>query len=349
PVRDRMLLPTADGGRCVTDALREAQIICNHTRRLRGEEAHPYPRFNFAIPGSLQGFACEEFGTLSNEAGTLAITTVESAFATTPTFISPEQASLGGYELVASPAIYPGQTLRAQFRTPPTTFRLVVGIWSENDQIDYHFGPSNATEWQVPNDYGFPIAEVGVDVHCSCELASLSWHGEPTVKFISGMSQAWRKQWVNGVDEWAPWGSNFRLIQNEGTGLLITGTREWKDITVKSSITPNLAERFGIACRVQGMRRFYALLLCRDSFVRLVKALDGETVLAEQPYDRDLNMEYDFEMSACGSKIECSLDGQHLFTVEDIDRPLIGGGIAYVITEGRIDSDEISVAPAGPK
>ena len=32
----------------------------------------------------------------------------------------------------------------------------------------------------------------------------------------------------------------------------------------------------GIGIRAQGMRRYYALLLCNDNKVRLIKALDGE-------------------------------------------------------------------------
>jgi len=34
------------------------------------------------------------------------------------------------------------------------------------------------------------------------------------------------------------------------------------------------------------------------------------------------------------------------FKVEDLDRPLSGGGIALVCEEGRIGTDEVSVEPA---
>jgi ADP-ribosylglycohydrolase len=341
PVRDRMFLPTSDGGRCITDALRESQIICNYARRLRGEEPKPYPRFNFAQAGSTQGFKGAGPSSPALPPTALGPEAQLTEF-TTATFMSPEEAKMPGYQLMASPTLYSGQTIKAAFKEQPERFWLCAKVW-ESEEVTTHLGPENSLNWTLPDFDGYPIIEVGIRYEGEATLASLDWSGEPDLRFRALPGDAWRKQWVNGVDEWAPWGSAFRLIQNEGTGLLITGAREWKDVHVAASITPNLAERFGIACRVQGMRRYYALLLCNDGFARLIKALDGETVLAEKPFDLMLGMDYDLEISAQGSTISCIVDGDPLFTAEDSHHPLTGGGIAYVLTEGRIDSEGISV------
>jgi hypothetical protein len=90
----------------------------------------------------------------------------------------------------------------------------------------------------------------------------------------------WRWAWVDGMDQYnARWPEAFRLVQNQGRGLLMQGTREWTDYQVSAAITPHLVKTAGIAARVQGMRRFYALLLCEGNKVRLIKALDGDTLL----------------------------------------------------------------------
>jgi len=49
-------------------------------------------------------------------------------------------------------------------------------------------------------------------------------------------------------------------------------------------VTPILMARGGIGIRAQGMRRYYALLLCDDNKVRLVKALDGDQIMAEADF-----------------------------------------------------------------
>ncbi len=59
PVADRMYLPTADGGRAITDAVTETYNVVNIGRALAGEEPvtpKGGARFHFELPGSVQGF-----------------------------------------------------------------------------------------------------------------------------------------------------------------------------------------------------------------------------------------------------------------------------------------------------
>ena len=97
--------------------------------------------------------------------------------------------------------------------------------------------------------------------------------------------------------------------------------------------------------RVQGMRRYYALLLCDDGKARLVKALDGDTVLAEADYAWSFGATKQFTLRAEGNRLQAGIDGKPLFDVVDNDRPLTGGGVAFVVEEGRIMSDAMTVSP----
>ena len=62
PVADRMYLPTADGGRAITDAVTETYKIVNVGRALAGQDPiapKNGARFHFELPGSVQGFQPE--------------------------------------------------------------------------------------------------------------------------------------------------------------------------------------------------------------------------------------------------------------------------------------------------
>ncbi len=57
------------------------------------------------------------------------------------------------------------------------------------------------------------------------------------VNMPAGDRRSRARAWANAIDQYdARWPEAFRLVQNEGTGLLITGTRDWIDYTVSSTI-----------------------------------------------------------------------------------------------------------------
>ena len=91
------------------------------------------------------------------------------------------------------------------------------------------------------------------------------------------------------------------------------------------------------------MRRYYALLPCTDGKARLVKALDGDTVLAEKDFAWEFGGTYEFSLQVAGRHLEASINGQVLFSVDDTHRPLTGGGVALVCEEGCISSDAVTV------
>ena len=378
PVADRLYLPTADGGRAVTDAVIETYHIANSGRALAGEPPltpKGGARFHFSLPGSVQGFVAEDPGLLTVENIQNAhgdrglglhyqgVTAIRPARAATATFITPEAAKMGGYGLLASPTLYSGQTVRAAVTAGKEKIHcgLFLRCYGEDDQPVLAYGPQGALApgqdqqfaWRIPDLAGGPVFEIGLELTSDRRtrgtviLDYLTWDGEPEATFTrpAHKGNLWRQAWVHGVDHFESWGEPFRLIQDSGTGLLLTGTREWRNYTVSTVLTPHMVKSCGLAARVQGMRRYYALLLGSDGQVRLVKALDGNTTLAEAACVLEFDHPYDLSLTVTGNRIRASLDGKILFEVTDAD--LLSGGIALVCEEGRMAAESVRVKPAG--
>ena len=204
PVADRMYLPTADGGRCITDAAREAYEIVNIGRALQGQRpVHPNHgmRFHFALPGSLHGFRetdapdSRDMVRLENvltggdiDTGAAAdermlaiayrgVAPGRAARISTPTFTPPDTLKAGGYGMVASPTLYAGQTLRARLvadaaNTQPAPAALFVEVYTGDDATErisspsrpFAPGESSHFHWEIPATGGRPIVSVGVEV-----------------------------------------------------------------------------------------------------------------------------------------------------------------------------------------
>ncbi len=366
PVADRLLLPTADGGRCVTDCVREAQAIVRIAEELRtsprpsgGEEpgvrGESHPRFSFPFPGSVQGFTSQD-AEVTHANGRLRIAAPGPATATTPTFLSPEHLKPGGYGLAASPTIYPGQTVHAKVAAvgAPLRVSIILRVYGSDDvlynrpgpTILLNPGPVRDLEWSIPTLDGRPIAAVGFRLEGAgtLDVISLGWFGEPETPLgpTEGGS-AWRHAWVNALSELYPAGGGLRAIQNEGTGLALHGTQEWGDVAFSARIVPTLAASFGIAVRAQGLRRYVAALVEGDA-LRLVKVSGGQrTVLAETTIEWPGGEAQELKIAAKGTKFYARC-GEVALQAED--KELIHGAIALVLTEGRLEFSSPQVRPS---
>jgi hypothetical protein len=281
-----------------------------------------------------------------------------------------------GYALYASPTLYPGQTVQARLETGaederPVRANLYVRVYRGlEDHLEILRSPAaelapgvqHTFTWTLPATGGAPIAQVGLEIWSeqrasgTLYLDFLTWDGAPDVVLrrpedsiqpsrFAGNSM-WRRAWVNGVDQYeVRWPQPYRLVQNEGRGLLMQGTRAWTNYEASATVTLHLVKAAGIAVRVQGMRRYYALLLCDDGKARLIKALDGDTVLAEQAYPWTYGAAHEFQLRATDNRLQASIDGEMIFDVEDSGFPLSGGGVAFVVEEGHVLSDAMTVRP----
>jgi ADP-ribosylglycohydrolase len=396
PVADRLYLSTADGGRCITDAVRETYEICRMAHKLGQAPALAAPkngaRFHFTLPGSVQGFQVEptrgtnatlvlrslgegglvlrsfsEGGT-DNRCLTLNFKFLpgdEPVRISTPTFIPPDSKDASHYTLMACPTLYPSNTVRGRLIAGPENSALVrvtpfVTYYGANDELYYHHGPAltlgpNAAQdfqWQIEDLLGAPIAQFGLEVSSNNAAAGrlhidyIDWLGTPTTVFRrpDSIGKMWLRSWINAVDHVGTrWTSAFHLSQNRGTGLFIQGSREWQNYRVESVILSDPAKSFGLAARVQGLTRYYALLLSPNQGLRLIRNYDGTETLAEVPYNWTWSERCHFKLEVTGTKIIGSLNGIESIRYEDDKSALLHGGIALVCEEGLIMTDEVKV------
>jgi hypothetical protein len=353
PVADRLYLPSADGGDCVTDAATQALALVDLGRARHRLPARPAgPRFAFELPGSVQGFVADEGVRVHNPGGRLAVS--GAATVVTPTFIPEQARAMPIYGLVACPTLYPGQTIRAAASGPA---RLVLRAYTGDDEVVTIDGPrfvEGEATWRVPDLDGLPVLAVGIRTEGPAQLQYLTWDGAPDVRLTRPSTTShdgtnagyrggvmWRRAWVDALDKFDErWPEPFRLVQNRGTGLLITGTRDWRDYTVTADVCPHLTREVGLAARVQGLRRGYALRLVgrdRACFTR------GDQVLAETPFAWEFGRTYHLSMTARGHRLTAAVDGTTLFDLED--RAFDGGGVALLVTEGRTATHTVRVTP----
>ena len=385
PVSDRLLLPTADGGSAISDGLREATRITNIGRALAGEpplQPKDGARFNFSLPGSVQGFRLEagepsigaslDNALLDPKTGRRALALRfqdleigQPVRTTTATFMLPEDWKMPGYALLATPTLYSGQIVRAAVaadreNTAPVQVRLFLRYYDRNDlpqKVDGDLvcldtGERTDITWLIPDLFGQPIFEIGLEVQGEgttgvVYLDFLTWAGatNQTFRQAPGKGVLWRSAWVDNMDQWEKYGAAFHGIQNRGRGMILTGTSDWQDYRLSVPLTAVMGKALGIGARVQGLSRFYGLMLYEGGKLRLIKAMEeGDCVLGEADFAWELWSRHTLELEVRGSRITAMVDGVLYFDVVDRDRPLTSGGIALIAEEGHFLVDEVAVS-----
>ena len=385
PLADRMLISSADGGDAINDAVRVSARLVDLGRKLAGAPPLPAPKggaqFHFSQPGGVQGFAPVEGPHAKVELANIAFETsraIELRFAglgsdqariMTPTFTPPEVTRMRTYELMATPLVYSGQRVQARViahsenasDVAVSLSALVYGAGDSLAPLDSEAVVLAANEetildWRLPDTDGQPIQSIGIAARSlgsaqdgAIVLDWLRWDGPPDVRLRRPRepSDFWRRAWVNAVDNFSTtFPQAFRISQDRGEGMIIHGSRQWRDYRVETALTVHLAEQAGIGVRVQGLRRFYAVLLVRSNVLRLVRARDGETtVLAETSFEWSFERPYHFILETEGQTIEVTVDGVRLAARDDSEGALADGGVALIIEGGAASTDEILVAP----
>lgn len=371
PVADRMWIPTAEGGAAITDAVRETFHIVEAARALRNLPALPaQPRFHFGLPGSVQGFIPDDSGeargtlTLENvwlDSGGRALALHFRALAPgrvarlfTATFAPPENLFAGGYSMTASPTLHSGQTVRARILGSPdipVTARIAIRVYDDTNAHRILRGPVHevtpgaAVEicWTVPPLDGFPIAAVGIEVSSSKPASGtvmldwLDWTGAPAEASLAPQAsvQIWEHAWVNAVDGMRRASATaIHIQQGSGLGMILQGSRDWRDYTFSATLIPRLAKTAGLAVRTQGLRRYLALLFSDSGRARLViRSGSEETILQEADAALTAEVPVHVELAVFKSTISASLDGNVLFSVDGLPPDAFAGGAAAVILE----------------
>jgi hypothetical protein len=274
--------------------------------------------------------------------------------------------SYASYDLLATPLIYPGQQLQATLFAPPdnrqtVTVRLCYRVYDENSELHCYYGDPQplppgggiTLTMTLPDCHGQPIAEVGVALAAASAgrvlMDTLRWDGTPhlTLRKPAGKSDFWWRAWVNGADLLSRhYPDRFRISSERDEGLLIHGTREWRDYRIQCDLTLHLGDYGGLAFRFQGMRRYYAVRLTADEKLQLIRVRDDKlTVLAEAPLANVVEREIAFDIRLQGTLIEATVDNIRLSVIDDDAGALADGGCGLLVFAGAISSAAMHISP----
>lgn len=288
-----------------------------------------------------------------------------------PTFFDKEVFTMPTYQLVSCPTLYSGQRVECRLESETDSgtvaVRLFASVYDERDELVQIYGDAQdlaggceaVLSWQVPETGAYPIFEIGVEIATrdplgvdgTLYLDYLTWSGAADTVLKrpdDNLSTMWKHAWVNNISQFQTRWEGLRATNGDGLGFVAQGTRDWKDYRVTSEIMPLLANAWGLAARVQGRERYYALMFDRaeGGRVRLVKRVHDEIVLAGERFAWELDRKYKVELRVAGTGIEAYVDGKKLFSVHDSgDLPLTGGAIALVVDSGSISAEEVRVSP----
>jgi hypothetical protein len=243
PVADRLLVVTADGGSCVSDAVQQTRSVVRAAAEARGENACVgEARFAFEYRGSTQGFGpCSylvppypnvSVGNLNDDNGRSGLVLECRAIGpgipgavSTPIFIDPSDRG-DNFSTLASPTLYPGQLVQVRARVPGEanpTLRLYVLHQAVNGEIQPCFSPPFALRseietltWRIPEVGPNPLIRFGVQVESASRfdgrviVEEIDWSGAPERFEQAGvlMSSIWDTRPVP-LSAWVSSAQNF--------------------------------------------------------------------------------------------------------------------------------------------
>jgi ADP-ribosylglycohydrolase len=289
----------------------------------------------------------------------------------TPTFFDKDVLTMPIYQLLACPTLHSGQLVEvrveADRRVEDVSVRLFASVYDERDELVQIYGERHQLQsgseavlnWRIPDTKGYPIFEIGLEVEShqplgvdgTIYLDYLTWSGTPETKLYrpdNNLSTMWKHAWVNNASQFQTRWEGLRVTNGEGIGFVSQGSRDWRDYRVASEITPLLAKRWGLAVRLQGRERYYALMFDREGGgrVKLVKRNHDETILAEDGFAWELDQRYAVELCLHDAEIRALVDGVELFSVRDNDKlRLEGGAVGLVVDTGSIATQAVHISP----
>ncbi len=375
PINDRVFLPTAAGHQGVTDAATVAVDVIALGRRLAGEPRYTPKdgaRYHFDLAGSTHGFAstgrhgpegrvCAQTTSTGERVLALVASDDGRADAETATFLMPDARASGSYGLAATPALYPGQQVVAQVTGMASgRARLFVRVRQGGNELhplespwqSLTAGSTDELRWIVPLAEGWPVVTVGVEwesAPAECMLLHrLDWSGQPELELepppgvLTGTP--WMASFAQNLDVFSPrWLATFNLAKNHGVGIAHTGARDWRDYEVAAELCPILGDDFGLVARVQGLTRYYALVVSGNGKLRLLRVCHETTELASTDLRWAPGEKRRLSLTVSGNRLTGSIDGRHSLEAVDPDALLDGGGAGWRITTGRLESGPLEV------
>lgn len=391
PMADRIYLPSAEGTRHVSDCLREALSIARIGRKVMGwpaqEAAKDGAWHHFSLPGSRHGYLVEPTtATTPGPARTKNVVGPTGARMLAIDFreIAPDhparvstqvllEPTTGGYAVMGSPRIYPGQTVMLQgiggsvhgvatarlfmrhYTLEPGTYISKSTALAYSEPVEISDGAPFTLTLPVPSENGLPVQDIGIEISGDAGASGrvlidrVSYSGTPDIYIPDELPRNERNAllgWIVDADTQRGSFSDDRVPayyvgKNMERGVLVTGTDEWTDYTISARVKVHCPGMSGLLARYQGLQRYVMLVHTADT-LQLRRRHDGqETVLAEVPYPWPTDEYRHLALTVRGSHIIGSVDGQPLLEAED--PTLSHGGAGFVVDRAMIGFRETRI------
>ena len=213
---------------------------------------------------------------------------VEPVEMLTQVFTPPEIVKMKTYDLMAAPLVSPVQVVTAVLRADSSNTRSIsanlrLKHYNAADTLSTFDRPpttlcpgkEQTLTWTTPDAFDSqPIQQLGLALSCAKEylagtigLDSLSYSGSPRMTLqrptaaksdpfqpagASKPCKFWTRAWIDSLSTFHKLpGVSFCLAQDQGLGVLITGTRDWIDYKVAVPSFRINRESAGLAVRVR--------------------------------------------------------------------------------------------------
>jgi ADP-ribosylglycohydrolase len=379
-VNDHVLASLILGSECILDIPTAALHVSNLGRAVQGiQERKVYKggsTYHFSFPGSTH---CWEY---ERQAGLAAIremynatyspdtsaarhtralkivlnrlSTDNQGMAYRKTFFTGDDIARSGYDIGASPIIYPGQTLQASLYLSVgdgVTARLFVrDQYTQEilcgDEAPLPVGEVTTLTYAISCAHPVLLDRMGILFSAASDTAarhplsavvyldSVDWSGGPDLRLDLARPDAmtgWgylRGRWFARAG--ALNGSHYGRDAEAYTGLLA-----WQDYRYEVRLRPHCGARHRILFRVRGAQRSYALSLAPGERVAFEKNWMGYREVASAPFAWELGREYTLAVRVVGSRMEGFVDGQRLLEWTDAETPWESGCVGLGLKNGR--------------
>ena len=153
----------------------------------------------------------------------------------------------------------------------------------------------------------------------------------------------WKSSWVNAVDKWEVGARTFRITKDSGRGIIITGNEAWKNYTVSADIAVQRLNTGGLAVRVQGLNRYYGLVINSSNKLQLIKVINEVNVLKEIDFNLEYFKNYKLSLKIKDNVLSAYLENKLVLAYEDKNNLLDSGAMGLIVEDGTLVTDEIVV------
>lgn len=295
------------------------------------------------------------------------------ASAAIDTFIDLKPKGVDGtsyFDVLCSPSLYSGQTVKANIYAPAKEnpqFNFFIEYFDENETLQVLDGPAtqlekgdNRIEWVVPDIGGHAIFRLGMTMRSYHRLdgfivvKTLDWSNTP-IEYKMGRSMemtptltpwttttAWLKTFVSSADHFNPdYTVTFSICHATENGVVTTGTADWTDYSVESTITFSQQDAAGLVARAKGHRQYYGAVFTKGCALIYKQLNENRIEVAKQPFKYEIDNTYALKFVVKGNELVLYVDGVEI--LRGTDESYSCGQAGFVVDSGAMLGDRFIV------